>query len=424
MTPTFGNPPARGLTCIAFVVSQIRSTGPIFVVRDIVAGLQKTGGYRILIIELRPGDHTQPLRAELSSLGCTLHSLNASLLRLEVCTASVAKQLGKLLKQQKVQVVHSHTYHPDLVCSRLKGFTLLTTQHNLSGEDFVLSKGKLLGHRMHRRLLGALRQMQAVVGITQTVLSYYRERLGKDFPGGNCHKLGADCPTTPGGQSARPAHQSPSSGVVIPNGVDTERFYPAGEEEKRQLRRQLDLPQETFIVVSVGMLTRGKDPLTLLQAVEHLRSNGALNPRFLLLLLGDGPLRADCKAYTDAHRLGAHVRLLGFQLRPEEFLRAADGAVSASLSEGFGLNVAEFLSCGLPTATTAIAPFNELLALTPSMQSLRFSPGNVAECARALALLPNAVLPGAERDAFAHRYSTAQMARAYHLLYQSLTAEP
>lgn len=377
---------------IAFVVNRVVTTGPIIVLRDIVHYLAQTGLYSMEVVELRSPSPSDEMVLQLQELGCRIHSLGFSLWELELCTNRVANRVAQLLGAQAVSLVHSHTYHPDLVVSRLPAsFTLLSTQHNLSGEDFMYKKGTLLGRYMHGRLMLALKKFPHLVGITEYVSRYYRCRL-------------PDRTTI----------------TTIYNGIDEQRFCLADAIEKQRLRTALNIPLNSFAVVMVGSLSKRKDPLTAISAVRWLKERNALPQEFLLLLLGSGELHAACQKAMKG--LEAQVRLEGFVSAPEDYMRAADAALTATHSEGFGLNVAEAVFCGLPTATTTIGALLELTEPLTSLHPLRFAPKEVARCAGVLALLPTVKLPDVELTAFRKAYSQQEMGQKYHHLYQQLYA--
>ncbi|MFQ5558019.1 MAG: glycosyltransferase, partial [Acidimicrobiales bacterium] len=59
--------------------------------------------------------------------------------------------------------------------------------------------------------------------------------------------------------------------VVVPPGVDTERFVPIDGDAKRRVRRRLGLPVESRLVVSVSRLVPRKGMDTLVRAAARLR---------------------------------------------------------------------------------------------------------------------------------------------------------
>lgn len=375
---------------IAFIVSRVQRSGPIIVLRDIIKNLPK-GGYIPWIVELRSPLSSDPMHDELVLLGAKFHSLHCSHWKLELKTKEVALTLNKWLLKKGITLVHSHTYHPDLVASYLvKSFQVVTTQHNISKQDFIFAKGYLLGNYMQYRLIQALKRIRSIVGITEYTTQYYLPYLPKS------------CKST-----------------TIPNGVDTDSFHPLSPMERASIRQSLSISPENYVMIMVGMLCERKNPLTVIAALHLLKEQGRLPDKFLFLFVGEGGLASECQKAIGS--LSNQIRLVGFSHKVQQYMQTADVAIAASHSEGFGLTVAECIACGLPVATSSIAPFRELINQIPSLQSLHFDPSNVVECAEAIArCLTFPPISEEERAHFLLRYSAERMGRSYSQLYDQL----
>jgi len=71
-----------------------------------------------------------------------------------------------------------------------------------------------------------------------------------------------------------------------------------------------------------------------------------------LILLGDGPDRARIERTVADLGLAAHVALPGFVKNPFDYYSLARVFVLSSHYEGFGMVLAEALSCGCPVIST------------------------------------------------------------------------
>jgi glycosyltransferase involved in cell wall biosynthesis len=132
--------------------------------------------------------------------------------------------------------------------------------------------------------------------------------------------------------------------VVIHNGIDLPRAPIA--QEQRDARAALGISPSTTVGAYVGSLDARKDPSTAVRAaLEVARSNRGL----LLLVAGDGPLRAELE---NATRGSDSVRLLGHQPDIRRVLAAADFFVLPSLREGLSYAVLEAMSMCLPTVVS------------------------------------------------------------------------
>ncbi|HEY8230825.1 MAG TPA: glycosyltransferase family 4 protein [Rhodanobacteraceae bacterium] len=114
-------------------------------------------------------------------------------------------------------------------------------------------------------------------------------------------------------------------------------------------------------VLWVGRLTRGKDPLTVLEGIALAAAR--LPDLQLWCAFGAAPMLAEVRArITDDPRLAGRVQLLGEvpHARIETLLRAADLFVSGSLAEGSGYAALEALACGVTPVLTDIPAFRAL----------------------------------------------------------------
>lgn len=102
------------------------------------------------------------------------------------------------------------------------------------------------------------------------------------------------------------------------------------------------------VVVSAGRFDPQKDYDTLLHAFARVIARRPAR----LILLGDGPDRARIERTVADLGLAAHVALPGFVKNPFDYYSLARVFVLSSHYEGFGMVLAEALSCGCPVIST------------------------------------------------------------------------
>jgi glycosyltransferase involved in cell wall biosynthesis len=138
---------------------------------------------------------------------------------------------------------------------------------------------------------------------------------------------------------------------VLGNGVDLRRFYASNAETRRRLRAALRLDDETFAVGTVGALTPVKDHATLLRAVARA---GESLPDLRLLIVGDGPLRADLERQARLEGMDGRVRFTGWRDDIPALLACLDAYVCSSTSEGMSNAVLEAMAAGLSIIATDV----------------------------------------------------------------------
>jgi glycosyltransferase involved in cell wall biosynthesis len=111
------------------------------------------------------------------------------------------------------------------------------------------------------------------------------------------------------------------------------------------------LHKDRPVFVTAGRLVPMKDHQNLLRAFAiHLHTYPAR-----LILLGVGPMLAELQALASTLGIADHVAFEGFVQNPLPYMRAADGFVLSSQSEGFGNVLVEAMGCGTPVLSTDCA---------------------------------------------------------------------
>jgi glycosyltransferase involved in cell wall biosynthesis len=114
---------------------------------------------------------------------------------------------------------------------------------------------------------------------------------------------------------------------------------------QRASRAALGLPEDAFVLVTIGRLVARKATV---QLVDILAASGLKNA--YLLVVGSGPDAAAISERAQATGLGERIRLLGQVSDAQKYaaLEVSDAFVSTSQHEGFGLVFLEAMAQGLP----------------------------------------------------------------------------
>ena len=173
-------------------------------------------------------------------------------------------------------------------------------------------------------------------------------------------------------------------GFHIANAVRT----PAANGAARtSARRRLGLPIEAVVVGTVSRLVPQKAVGDLIEAVARIAPGfGHSSAAPVLVIVGDGPLRADLERRVQAGANGARVLLLGERGDVPQILPAFDPLFALSSHwEGEPIALLEAMAAGLPCVATATEGSQEVL---DDASSGRLVPvGDVAKLGDALASL-------------------------------------
>jgi glycosyltransferase involved in cell wall biosynthesis len=151
----------------------------------------------------------------------------------------------------------------------------------------------------------------------------------------------ADCvvaQSTDTADNARRYYRPERSIEIIPLGI-------VPSAVKAAPRSALGLGENRFVMVTVGRLVARKN----LEDLLHVLAQRA-EDQDLLVVIGDGPKRAQLQALATSLGLDARVRFEGRvdEERKQQLLAASDAFVSTSEHEGFGLVFLEAMDRGLP----------------------------------------------------------------------------
>ena len=124
--------------------------------------------------------------------------------------------------------------------------------------------------------------------------------------------------------------------VLIPNGVDVERFHPGAAD-----RAAFGIPAGAPVILMVSALIASKNVPEGIAAVAAL-------PDAVLVVAGDGPERAAIQALASELLPGRFVNLTVTADRMPDLYRAADVFLHLSVDEPFGNVFLEAMATGLP----------------------------------------------------------------------------
>lgn len=146
---------------------------------------------------------------------------------------------------------------------------------------------------------------------------------------------------------------------LVPGAVDAELFKPS--LQRQTARATLNLPIDRTMLFTVRNLVPRMGLENLLRAIGMLISS---QPRLMLVIGGEGPLRARLQEQIHQMKLHEVVRLVGFvpESQLSTYYQASDLVLMPSLQlEGFGLVMVEALACGTPVLGTPVGAIPEIL---------------------------------------------------------------
>lgn len=165
---------------------------------------------------------------------------------------------------------------------------------------------------------------------------------------------------------------------IVHNAIRPDWGTRIGPQEAAALRASLQIEADQKVILIVGRLSREKDHLALLHAVDRLRSR--VRPR--LLVIGEGPERPRIELEIQRLDLSRFVTLTGQQASAEPYYGIAQLAVLSSLTEGSPNALLEAMAAGVPVVATAVGGIPEIA--THGESALLVRPGDTASMAEAM----------------------------------------
>lgn len=311
----------------------------------------------------------------------------------QLYTLALAGKIIDVVKYEQIDILHVHYAIPHAVSGFLAKqivqqthpIKVVTTLH---GTDITLLG---LEPTFLPLIRFALEQSDAITAVS----NYLREKTVQSF--------------TPGHDIR-----------VIPNFVDT-TVYRRSEEHRTAIRSRIAKEGE-FIFLHTSNFRGVKRVQDTIRVLVEARASIPAR----LVLVGDGPERADAERLSRELGVSDYVTFLGKQTALPELLSAADIFLLPSQSESFGLSALEAMSCSVPVIASSVGGIPELITHGENGYVAEF--GDVSRMARyAIELLTNpkrwASFSGKARESAVSKYDVNHVVPLYESLYAELMAD-
>jgi len=362
---------------IVHVLSSFGVGGQERVALDLAIG-QKARGHTVSVLSLAP-EPDGAMADEFREHGIAV----GRVVKRDGVDASLVPRLARALRDYAADVVHTHNPLPLIygaLAARLSGAAAIHTKHGVNPGS--------RGHRMLRRAAAQL--THAFVAVSDTTEQQARDQ--NDAPANRLH--------------------------MIANGIRLDRYRPDADA-RAATRAELGLPEDAWVVGTVGRLDEYKNQSLLVRAMAPL-----LSDRVRLVIVGDGPARRQVEDEVARLMNPEYVVMTGRRMDVPRIVPAFDVFALSSTTEGLPLVVPEAMAAGLPIVTTAVGGLPSVIdegvtgMLVPvEEQPLRHALRTL-EQDRELA----ARLGAKARQTALARYSADRMVDAYLELYRRARA--
>lgn len=257
---------------------------------------------------------------ELVELGCRVHDISFSRSPLNKTNVKAYRDLKKLIIDQKYDLVHTHTPIASaivrLVCKNIREITVFYTAHGFHFYTGAPVKNWLIYYPLEKWLSK----------YTDTLITINKEDYDR----------------------AKSKFKAKRVEYIPGVGLDIDKFKNV-VVDKVGKRQELSLPEDAFVVLSVGELNKNKNHEVVIRAIAKLS-----NPNIHYVICGRGPLESYLKKLSTELGIGENVYLLGYRPDIAEICKVSDIFAFPSFREGLGIAALEAMACGLPIITSNV----------------------------------------------------------------------
>ncbi len=157
--------------------------------------------------------------------------------------------------------------------------------------------------------------------------------------------------------NAKEKFESPKTKIekISGIGVDINRFSPV--EDKEALKKANGY-EDKFLLTYVAEFIPRKNHRFFVEATKELAEKC---PNVRILFAGKGELAEETKKYAEQLGVAEYIDFLGFCTNVPDILRMSDVLISASIEEGFGINIVEGMASGLPAVVSVVRGHKEMV---------------------------------------------------------------
>jgi len=200
--------------------------------------------------------------------------------------------------------------------------------------------------------------------------------------------------------------------IVINNGVNIQCI---NERHALDVRKMLNIPNDTILLIMIGRLVKGKDYSTVFKTLK------SMDNRFHFLCVGDGPLKEQFENEIVEDSLNDRVHLLGLRTDVIELIKGCDLAILSTEHEGFSISMLEVMACAKPFIASSVPGITDLVSDYALL--FPYKDSNALKLQIQKCITDKNVYEDFSKRSylFASRFDITKTAQSYMDVYQSIT---
>lgn len=262
-------------------------------------------------------EEAENIRTKLKNLDVILHQIDFPRKPYHpLLLAKSYRQLAKLLKEIPFDMLHNQSCVSGILgrfCSRKKGIKIIHTEHGF----YYFVGGPLYNWIFYPFDRICSRWTDALITINKDDYEFAQK------------------------------HMRAKRTVYIPGvGINTD-YYGNTVIDRKKMRESLNIPEDAFVVLSVGELNRNKNHEIILRAAADMNKDNVY-----YVINGEGEMREHLLDIAKSVGMSEKFILTGNVKNVNEYYKMADVFAFPSKREGLGLAALEAMAAGLPLVTS------------------------------------------------------------------------
>lgn len=267
------------------------------------------------------------------NLGCKVHQIDFSRSPLSKDNFRAYGQLKKVIENGNYDVVHCHTPNASvitrLVCRKFRNKTGLKVFYTAHGFHFYKGAPKL-----------------------NWVVFYPIEKLCSRFTDKLITINKEDYQLAKTKFKAKEVHYVPGVGIDLSK-------YENVQVDRNAKRREIGVPENAFLLLSVGELNENKNHQIIIRAMAKLN-----DPNVHYAIAGVGDKKGELLALAKNLNVANQLHLLGYRKDVPELNYTADVFCFPSKREGLAVSLMEAMACKMPAICSYIRGNIDLISST------------------------------------------------------------
>lgn len=312
---------------ILFLITRCPKSGPIEVLKNIIKYLDRNS-FTLFLISMFPEDKENSI---LETFNKNFYYEYIPMSKADILLGRDNK-LNCAIKKINPDVIHSTGVFADYeICKNYSGRQLVIA-HNYVNEDYQMLYGKVIGNLLSALQMKAMKRAAITVACSESLANIYAKKEDLKIP-------------------------------FIRNGVICEKFE-NNSLTKLKYRKTYNIPEDKIVLIYAANFVKRKNHKFLLECFKKYLQE---HQNCYLLLLGDGVLYKELKSLYASEK---NISFRGKVSDVENYYKASDIYVSASVSEGMPMGVLEAMSYNLPVLLSDILQHREVFSFSKEIGEL------------------------------------------------------